>query len=365
MIKQYNGRKIERSLDTHIKRVAEERYARIVSEIIDGAYFNNQIRKRTLKEMIERYRAEYTTERTYYCKARDITTFRFLYKFFLRHSTKVRDKHSLEELSQLAAHITLQDVENEIGSYEQWRRSLGAKPGTILKDLGLLRRMFNVARKQWKWKISNPVAEIELPKVNNSRIRYLNHTEYARLFKSLNDIEERWLKPFVITALETGLRLSNLCNLLWSEVNLFTKMIMIDAEKMKNRDNLGIPLTDVAYNTLRELQRVQSISHNYVFHDNGEKLYYVKVQRAFRKALSLASIEDFRFHDLRHSFASKCVQAGIDLYAVQKLLGHKDGRMTQRYAHLSSDYLRAAVAKLNKTTTILLQSDFQERAETL
>jgi site-specific recombinase XerD len=82
----------------------------------------------------------------------------------------------------------------------------------------------------------------------------------------------------------------------------------------------------------------------------------VKIQRAFRKALVLAGIEDFHFHDLRHTFASKCVHAGIDLYAVQKLLGHKDGRMTQRYAHLSSAYLRDAVDKLNKTATFLLHA---------
>ena len=240
----------------------------------------------------------------------------------------------------------------------------GVKPGTILKDLGLLRRMFNIARKQWKWKIPNPVSEIELPKVNNCRIRYLDQGEDERLFRALDEIAEKWLTPFVTLAIETGLRLSNLCNLQWSEVNLFTKLISINAEKMKNKDNLGIPLTDVAYNTLRELRRVQSIS-NYVFHDNGERLYYVKVQRAFKRALTRAKIEDFHFHDLRHTFASKCVHAGIDLYAVQKLLGHKDGRMTQRYAHLSSDYLRDAVAKLNKTTTILLQPEVKESAESL
>jgi site-specific recombinase XerD len=91
----------------------------------------------------------------------------------------------------------------------------------------------------------------------------------------------------------------------------------------------------------------------------------VKVQRVFKKALALAKIEDFHFHDLRHTFASKCVQAGIDLYAVQKLLGHKDGRMTQRYAHLSSSYLRDAVAKLNKSATFQLHSEIREAAKTL
>jgi len=94
----------------------------------------------------------------------------------------------------------------------------------------------------------------------------------------------------------------------------------------------------------------------------GQKLYYVKVQRAFRKALKIARIENFRFHDLRHTFASMCVQVGVDLYAVQKVLGHKDGRMTQRYAHLSSEYLRDAIQKLNKSATNLLHSEMKETA---
>ncbi|HEX8949033.1 MAG TPA: site-specific integrase [Dissulfurispiraceae bacterium] len=169
-----------------------------------------------------------------------------------------------------------------------------------------------------------------------------------------------WLKPFVIIALETGLRLTNLCNLLWSEVNLFNGMITIDAEKMKNRDFIGIPLTDAAFTTLKELQKIRSLS-DHVFHDNGEKLYDRKVQRAFKMALKAAEIEDFHFHDLRHTFASFHVQSGTDLFVVQKLLGHKDGRMTQRYAHLSADYLKAAVRRLNGSVTNLLHSPEKEK----
>jgi integrase len=210
-------------------------------EIQEGRWFENQAKKKTLKEMIERYENEYTDYKSYYPKGRDKSVFKHLYSF-------------------LGENCTLEDVEDRIGGYEMFRKSQGVAPATILKELGILRRIFNIARKQWKWKIPNPVSEIELPKVNNSRVRYLDDDEQERLFKAIDEIEDRWLKPFVTLAIETGLRLSNICNLLWSEVNLFTKLITISAEKMKNRDNLGIPLTDVAYNTIRELQRVQSIS---------------------------------------------------------------------------------------------------------
>jgi integrase len=86
---------------------------------------------------------------------------------------------------------------------------------------------------------------------------------------------------------------------------------------------------------------------------------YVEIKRAFQKALKIAEIEDFRFHDLRHCFASSLVQQGVDLYKVQRLLGHKDHRMTQRYAHLAPENLRDAVLmpdeKEKKISTNLAQ----------
>lgn len=338
------GKRIQESTNTENKKLAERIYARVLFDVQEGRWFENQAKRRTLKEMIERYEREYTESKGYYQKRRDKSVFKPLYAF-------------------LGENCTLEDVENKIGGYEMFRKSK-VKPGTILKELGLLRRIFNIARKQWKWKISNPVSEIELPKVNNNRVRYLDQDEHERLFKALDKIEEKWLKPFVTLALETGLRLSNLCNLVWPEVNMFSRMIMIDAVKMKNKDNIGIPLTDHAYDMLRELQKVQCISH-YVFHDNGEKHYYVKAQRTFKKALSSAKIANFHFHDLRHTFASRLVQSGVDIYAVQKLLGHRDGRMTQRYAHISSEYLREAISKLNKTATNRIQSEMREHAISL
>jgi len=354
MIKQFNGKKVERTLDTNIKRVAEERYAKIVSEIIDGAYFNNQIGKRTLKEMINRYQSEYTNHRSYYCKARDNTTFKFLYKFFLRDKLTLDEKLSLDELSDLARHITLQDVENEIGSYEQWRKTKNIKPGTILKDLGLLRRMFNIARKNWKWKIPNPISDIELPKVRNERVRYLEPEENVNLFTALETAEETWIRPFVVLAIDTGLRLNNLCELMRTEVDLFNKSIRKAAEVMKNDEHLGIPLTQRAYQTLKELLRVPCVT-GHVFHDNGKPLYHSQVQRVFKRVLKKAGITNFHIHDLRHTFASYLRQAGVDLHTIGTLLGHKDLRMTKRYAHLNVESLRTAVGKLETTTELLRQ----------
>lgn len=335
-----NGKRIQASLKTENRKLAERIYAKVFTEIQEGKWFENQARRKTLKEMTERFEKEYTEQKDYYQKARDKSIFKNVSTF-------------------LGENCTLGDIEHRIGDYEHHRRSEGAKPATILKELGLLRRMFNVARKQWKWKIPNPVSDIELPKVQNGRIRYLSKEEFKELVSALDVAEEKWLKPFVIIALETGLRLSNICNLMWHEVNLFSRMLIIEAEKMKNNEHMGLPLTDKAYTTLEGLQKVRSIS-KHVFHDSGQTLYDRKVQRAFRKALEAAKINDFHFHDLRHTFASLHVQSGTDLFVVQKLLGHRDSRMTQRYAHLSNDYLREAVRKLNGSVTNLLHAPEKE-----
>jgi integrase len=211
-----------------------------------------------------------------------------------------------------------------------------------------LRRIFNIARKNWKWKIPNPVSDIELPKIINSRVRYLDESEKERLFKTLDQIKETWLKSCVTIAIDTGLRLSNICYLQWSEVNLFNRSIVIAAEKMKNADYIGIPLTERACQTFRALQSVKATG--YVFHDNGQRIYPVKVQRAFKKALTVAKIDNFHFHDLRHCYCSYLRQRGVDLHTIACLAGHRDLRITKRYAHLNVDNLREAVAKLESIT---------------
>ena len=93
-------------------------------------------------------------------------------------------------------------------------------------------------------------------------------------------------------------------------------------------------------------RRARHIRSSYVFSKPDGKRY-VEIKGAFQRALKATGIEDFRFHDLRHTFASSLVQRGVDLYQVQRLLGHKDGRMTQRYAHLSPENVRDAILKLD------------------
>ena len=165
--------------------------------------------------------------------------------------------------------------------------------------------------------------------------------EEKRLFANLPD----WLRPVVLIARDTGLRLSNIANLRWKKVNLFNKMIIV--ETTKNGEPVGIPMNENVYQVLKNLNKVRRIDSDFIFGKNGKPFRRWWISKSFKKVCEKAGIENFRFHDLRHDFCSRLVQRGVDLYTVAALAGHKNITTTQRYAHLSPEKLKSAVAVLN------------------
>jgi integrase len=144
----------------------------------------------------------------------------------------------------------------------------------------------------------------------------------------------------------TGLRRDNVVSLQWSQVDLARGLIVLD--HTKNGDRLGIPLCDPVIKTLEDVKPTRPYASGPVFlQRDGEPVTADMVTIAFRRACEAVGVTNFRFHDLRHTFASALVQRGVDLYRVQRLLGHRDGRMTQRYAHLALENLRDAVRVFN------------------
>ncbi len=328
----HDGGRIQESTGTGNKKLAERIYAKSFQEIQEGRWFERKDELRPFGEMLERFTKELSMKGIGMQVARAKSIVKHLEAFFGKD-------------------VTLRDMGRRIGEYEFHRLSQTTKrgkapdSGTIRRELCLLRRMFNIAQKQWKWNASNPVSTIELPRESKGRVRYLSPDELGRLFEALECVSDGWLKPFVFMALDTGLRLNNLCGLTWKEVDLPSRCIFIDSGKMKNNEYHATPLTARAVMVLEELRKVRSLS-NHVFHDKGHPLQDRKVQRAFIRALDRANIEDFRFHDLRHTYASYLRQNGVALDLISKLLGHKDLRMTERYAHLSLDPLKEAVKAL-------------------
>jgi integrase len=252
----------------------------------------------------------------------------------------------LNGLKEFFGSYTLSEITPAlIDEFKQRRKAAGVKPATINRQLTIFRRMFNLAKKRWMWIKEIPVIEMEA-KADQKRVRYLSFEEYHRLLVCCDNN----LKPIVIIAAWTGLRQGNIRNLKRQQVNLFEKTIAFDGKEMKNGENLVIPIAGPAFEALKEAMKSPHISGHYVFcKKDGTPYQKWTIHKKFKKALKRADIEDFRFHDLKHCFASWNRQAGVDIDTIADLLGHKDTRMTRRYAHITPVHLNKAVGCLEKS----------------
>ncbi|MCK4858078.1 MAG: site-specific integrase [candidate division Zixibacteria bacterium] len=214
------------------------------------------------------------------------------------------------------------------------KRLKKVSPATLNRELACLKHMFTKAI-QWDMTRTNPVKAVRMLKENNARIRYLTKEEIVRLFNELDDS----LKPVVAFALYTGLRKGEILKLTWNDIDFHQQLIFV--KNSKNGEKREIPLPEPVFRNLKVLPKRST----HVF-DFGEYSRIECIRRGFTSALKRAGITDFTFHDLRHTFASHLVMSGVDLLTVKELLGHKSINMTLRYAHLSPDHKRKAVASL-------------------
>jgi integrase len=204
--------------------------------------------------------------------------------------------------------------------------------------------------------LDNPVSHQKPLRADNRRLRYLSHEDIPRMLSAADEI----LRPLLIVALHTGLRRSELFALTWQDVDV--KQEVIRVVHTKNGERREIPMTDTLRATVQQLPR--RLASDYVFPGKtGRGL--VDVRKRFRRALQEAGIEGFVFHDLRHTFASHLVMAGVDLVTVKEFLGHKDLKMTLRYAHLAPDYKRAASARLDTSMDTRHEKRVADYATTL
>ena len=308
----YKGKRYRGSLKTENKRLAEKIFAKIVTEIIEGRYFERALAEQiTFKELVNRY---------------------------MMHHKKSRDIYTIKRLLPVFGDLTLAEITSEMVAEYRNKRLQEVKPATVYQELSLMRRMFNVARKEWKWTTYNPVADVSFSVGNkNARDRWLTHEEEQELLKHATN--PWWLRPLLITALHTGMRKGEILNLKWADVDFKRRCITV--QKSKNGTKRTIPMSNTLYNTLYNM-KIRDISGR-VFPISDRSL-----RAAFSKTIEKAKIEDFRIHDLRHTFATRLVQAGVDLYKVKELLGHKTIAMTMRYAHHYPESLRSSVEVLDR-----------------
>ena len=218
----------------------------------------------------------------------------------------------------------------------------GNKPATINRIIATLKHMFTKAV-EWDMveeEALKKVRRVKLLEENNRRLRYLSKEECQELIGSCDP----HLKPIVTTALNTGMRKREILSLKWDNVDLRHGFILLDITK--NGERREIPINETLRQTLQVITRRLDVPH--VFYDAVTGKPYQDVKRSFHTALRRTGIKDFKFHDLRHTFASQLVMAGIDITTIKELLGHQTLTMTLRYAHLAPSHKVKAVDILDR-----------------
>lgn len=219
------------------------------------------------------------------------------------------------------------------------------KPATqATKDryLAFLRSLFRAAVNDWKWIGKSPTIKVRQKK--EIRVRWLTKEEATTLIQCMPDV----MKPVVMFALATGLRRSNILNLEWTQIDLQRKVAWIHPEDTKGGKAIGVALNETACRVLRmQIGKHQQyvFVHTEAWHradgSPTEKVRKMRVDdnTAWNTGLRRAGITNFRFHDLRHTWASWLVQAGVPLTALQEMGGWESIEMVQRYAHLAPNHL--------------------------
>jgi integrase len=212
----------------------------------------------------------------------------------------------------------------------------GVANGTVNRMLALLRSILRRAAHDWEW--MRDVPRVRLLREPIRRVRYLTPGQAQRLLEQL----PAHLAEMAAFSLATGLRKSNVTGLQWSQIDLTRSLAWIHPDQSKTRRAIPVPLNQDAMRVL-SVQMGRHPTHVFAF--KGETIGKVSTA-AWKKALKRAGIDDFRWHDLRHTWASWHVQNGTPLNVLQELGGWESAEMVRRYAHFSAGHLAAYVSRL-------------------
>ncbi|PPD55579.1 MAG: integrase [Methylotenera sp.] len=252
-------------------------------------------------------------------------------------ATHKEDIRKLAWMDQYLGKLSIDDINQDVIDRIRSVKLNEASKATTNRYLALIRSILIRSRDEWEW--IDKVPKIRLFKESNSRERSLTFDQVKALMLELPAHQ----RETVMFALATGLRQRNVLDLEWSQVNLALRHAWIHAAQSKNRRPIAVPLNDTA---MQVLQRQLGKHETRVFTYQGKPLKAANT-KAWVNALKRAGITDFRWHDLRHTWATWQRQAGTPTHELQRLGGWRTGAMVERYAHLAPESLAIAAGRLD------------------
>jgi integrase len=314
------------------KTDAEKWASATESAIREGRYFQTaEARKHTVAETIDRYLSEHLP----------ISNIR---------TAKDRVCH-LNWWSQRTGDIILADLTPAVLTEKRSELIRSGGPGgkpasaaTANRYMASLSHVISIAVREWGWMEISPFQKVSQLKEPRGRVRFLSDDERTRLLDEVQQHSDT-LYTVVVLALSTGARQGEIMGLRWQNVELGNGVIRL--LETKNNERRAIPLRGYALDLMRERARVRHINTDLVFPSAKRPLKPLSIHKAFREAVKRAGIEDFRFHDLRHTAASYLAMNGATLAEIADVLGHKTLQMVKRYAHLSEQHTASVVERMN------------------
>ncbi len=242
------------------------------------------------------------------------------------------DEYRLQEMVPFFGKFEIRSITPlDIEKFRAKRLEAGNSKSTTNRFLTLLKKMINLAI-DWGYLDNNPATKVKMfAEHDNLKEKVLSDEEEQKLLYASPD----HLRPIIIMALNTGMRRGEILNLKWQDVDFERRIISV--KKTKSGRTRSIPINDSLLNILEDLDQ------------NGDKVFpYTYIQTAFQNSRRRAGLHDVRFHDLRHTFASRLVANGVDIVTVQQLLGHQSITTTERYTHSNIEQKRKAVGNLTR-----------------
>jgi integrase len=317
-------RRVQESTGTGNRREAEKFYARRIAEIERGEYAKST--KVTISEFGQQYLE--------YAKA--------------NKRSWLRDEQIMKHLNEFFGNTVL----TEIGplSIERYKleRMQAVAPATVNREIGLLKHLFNLADDWGMYCGRNPVKRVKFLAENNLQFRSLTREEEARLIACCSP----YLQDLVTFAIHTGMRLGDILNLKWEEVNIGQDSIQFLVQKTQRM--LELPLNDDASRVVRAWYGMRKTPYVFYNPETGDR--FKDLWLGLRKACRKAGLNGVTWHTFRHTFASRLTHEGADLVTVKELLGHANITTTMRYAHTNRNAKKQAVRLLqgrsDKTVTL-------------
>ena len=232
----------------------------------------------------------------------------------------------------------LADINRALLDHVREKRSKGVCAGTVNRYMALVRAILRKACNEREWIDRAPKVGMLRDK-GGGRIRSLSRDEFTRLLAEL----PQHLAEMARFSVATGLRQANVTRLQWRQISLERRHLWVGADQHKNGSAHSVPLNQAAMDVL---ERRQGDHRTYVFTYEGKPVVQVNT-KAWHKALERAGIQDFRWHDLRHTFATWHREAGTPTHELQRLGGWKTQSMVERYVHVAPEGLQLAASLLD------------------